>query len=91
MIVSSNKQQDPAPSRQTTSGMIDKAQLDEAGKALSMLKPLGKHVAKAMQSIDPTAKYVQNSYELWEPMLDKVQCFASLVEKIGDVCRSSRI
>ena len=65
--------------------MIDKAQLDEAEKAHSMLKPLGKHEPKATQSNDPTSKHVKSSNELWVSILEKVRIFASLVEKIGDV------
>ncbi|TBU55434.1 hypothetical protein BD310DRAFT_781170, partial [Dichomitus squalens] len=76
---------DTIPTTGTTLGGIDKADLDQAGRALSSLKSLGKHVAKALQSIDPTAKHVKSSYKLWEPLLEKVQVFASLVEKIGDI------
>ena len=65
--------------------MIDKAQLDEAGKALSALKPLGKREPKAMQSDNPTTKHVKSSNELWVSIVEKVRIFASLVEKIGDV------
>ena len=65
--------------------MIDKAQLDEAGKALSTLEPLGKREPKATQSNDPTTKHVKSSNELWVSILEKVRIFASLVEKIGDV------
>ena len=65
--------------------MIDKAQLDEAGKALSALKPLGKREPKTTQSDDPTSKHVKSSNEVWGSILEKVSIFASLVEKIGDV------
>ena len=65
--------------------MIDKAKLDEAGKALSTLEPLGKREPNATQSNDPTTKHVKSSNELWVSILEKVRIFASLVEKIGDV------
>ncbi|TBU24470.1 hypothetical protein BD311DRAFT_702123, partial [Dichomitus squalens] len=76
---------DTIPTTGTTLGGVDKADLDQAGRALSSLKTLGKHVTKALQSIDLTTKHVKSSYELWEPLLEKVQVFASLVEKIGGI------
>ncbi|TBU53241.1 hypothetical protein BD310DRAFT_909629 [Dichomitus squalens] len=81
----SGEQQDPTPTTGTTLGGVNKADLDQAGRALSSLKTPGEHVAKAFQSIEPTAKHVKSSYELWEPLLEKVQVFASLVEKISDI------
>ncbi|TBU36459.1 hypothetical protein BD309DRAFT_735177, partial [Dichomitus squalens] len=81
----SGEQQDPTPTTGTTLGGVNKADLDQAGRALSSLKTPGEHVAKAFQSIEPTAKHVKSSYKLWEPLLEKVQVFASLVEKISDI------
>ncbi|TBU23131.1 hypothetical protein BD311DRAFT_704453 [Dichomitus squalens] len=78
-------EQDPTPTTGTTLGGVNKADLDQAGRALSSLKTPGEHVAKAFQSIEPTAKHVKSSYELWGPLMEKVQVFASLVEKISDI------
>ena len=70
--------------------MIDKAQLDQAGRALSTLKPPGRSESKIKQSDDPTTKYVKSPHELWGSMLEKVEIFVSLVEKMGDVRQSCR-
>ncbi|TBU54148.1 hypothetical protein BD310DRAFT_828632, partial [Dichomitus squalens] len=41
--------------------------------------------AEGATAIEPTGEAVEGAYELWKPVLEKVEIFASLVEDIGDL------
>ncbi|TBU42907.1 hypothetical protein BD309DRAFT_865345, partial [Dichomitus squalens] len=36
-------------------------------------------------AIEPTGEDVESAYELWKPVLENVESFASLIEAIGDL------
>ncbi|EJF58651.1 hypothetical protein DICSQDRAFT_23971, partial [Dichomitus squalens LYAD-421 SS1] len=42
-------------------------------------------VAKAATAVEATPEAAESVYELWKPVLEKVEVFASLVESIGDL------
>ncbi|TBU39693.1 hypothetical protein BD309DRAFT_982922 [Dichomitus squalens] len=78
------EQQDSAPA--TSPDWVDIAtSVEDAEKALSSAKAPKKHVLKATEVAEPTIEYVESTYELWDPVLQKVQLFASIVEGIGDI------
>ncbi|TBU26192.1 hypothetical protein BD311DRAFT_808620, partial [Dichomitus squalens] len=59
--------------------------IDTGGTALNSLSQANKIVAKGATAIEPTEEAVEGAYELWKPVLEKVEIFASLIEDIGDV------
>ncbi|EJF60524.1 hypothetical protein DICSQDRAFT_62675, partial [Dichomitus squalens LYAD-421 SS1] len=59
--------------------------VEDAGKALSSVKAPNKHVLKAMDAAEPIAEDAESTYELLEPVLEKVQILALIVEGIGDI------
>ena len=79
-------QQDTALVTSSAREAVDLASpIEDAGKALSSLMVPGRHVLGAIGAIEPTEEDVKSAYELWEPILEKVQILASVVEGIGDV------
>ncbi|TBU26180.1 hypothetical protein BD311DRAFT_456283 [Dichomitus squalens] len=59
--------------------------IDTGGTALNSLSPANTIVAKGATAIEPTGEDVESAYELWKPVLEKVEIFASLIEDIGDL------
>ena len=62
--------------------------IKDAKNALSSLRHPKERVLGVMDGLEPTIEGIKNAYELWEPILEKVQIFASVVEGIGDVRHS---
>ncbi|TBU44072.1 hypothetical protein BD309DRAFT_980295 [Dichomitus squalens] len=83
---SSKETQKAAP---TTSPTEDVAQIrtavDDGRTALAPLSSPDTIVAKGATAIQSTTESVGSAYELWKPVLEKVDTFASLVESIGDL------
>ncbi|TBU40151.1 hypothetical protein BD309DRAFT_367004 [Dichomitus squalens] len=73
----------------TTSSAEDVAQIrtavDDGRTALAPLSSPNTIVAKGATAIEATPEAVESAYELWKPVLEKVEIFASLVESIGDL------
>ncbi|TBU26176.1 hypothetical protein BD311DRAFT_456237, partial [Dichomitus squalens] len=84
-IRDSNKQ-DSRPAKHTVPDEVDlRKAVDNANKALFSLHSPGECTPQAADAVEPTTEDAKSTSELWEPILEKVQIFASLVEGIGNV------
>ncbi|TBU24472.1 hypothetical protein BD311DRAFT_741791 [Dichomitus squalens] len=84
-VVSTERTQDaaPAPSPAADVAAI-RAAVDDGRTALASLSSPNTIVAKAATAVEATPEAAESVYELWKPVLEKVEVFASLVESIGD-------
>ncbi|TBU55428.1 hypothetical protein BD310DRAFT_825797 [Dichomitus squalens] len=74
----------PAPSPAADFAVI-RAAVDDGRTALASLSSPNTIVAKAATAVEAAPEAVESAYELWKPVLEKVEVFASLVESIGDL------
>ena len=65
--------------------------IDEARRANSSVRLLGERGQTPFEAVEPTTEAVKATYELCEPVLEKLQIFVTLVEGLGDVRRLSLI
>ena len=65
--------------------------IDEAHRAISSRHLLGEGTQERMEAIEPATEAVESTRQMWEPVLEKVEIFANLVESIGEVRQVSHI
>ncbi|TBU21481.1 hypothetical protein BD311DRAFT_800921 [Dichomitus squalens] len=59
--------------------------IDTGSTALTSLSSDHRIVTIGATAIEPTGEDVESAYELWKPVLENVESFASLIEAIGDL------